>query len=375
MSNSDKNELSNYRPISHLSFLSKLTERAVKSRLTDFLTEHNLLNSFQSAYTKLHSTETALLAVHHYFIRASRQQQVSCLCLLNLSAAFDAIDNSILLERLSSSFGISGIALNWVKSYPMSRSFYVQVRDSQSPVYQLLYGVPQGSVLGPFLFILYTTTTIISKSSVHHQLYADDTQLFISFSSNKFRENISLLESAIAEVSSWMSANFLMLNPLKTEFLLVGLPKQLSKIENPSISTTPTVVLSPVSSARNLGVLFDSNLSLSDHISPIIKSSLFHVRDLRPILDQTTASNIATALIHSKLDYCNSLFLNLPANQLDRLQLVLNSAARAVTNTPKFHHSTPILKSLHWLKITERIHYKILSITYKCLFSDKPAYL
>jgi hypothetical protein len=379
-SNSDKNELSNYRPISHLSFLSKLTERVVKSRLTDFLTEHKLLNSFQSAYTKFHSTETALLAVHDQLIRANSQQQVSCLCLLDLSAAFDTIDHSILLERLSSWFGISGTVLAWVKSYLTSRSFYVQVRDSQSLVYQLLYGVPQGSVLGPLLFILYTTplSTIISKSSVHHHLYADDTQLFISFSSNKFLENVSLLENTIAEVSSWMSANLLMLNPSKTEFLLIGLPKQLSKIENPSLSMTPTVTLSPVSSARNLGVLFDSNLSLSDHISSIIKSCLFHVRDLRrlrPILDQTTARNIATALIHSKLDYCNSLFLNLPAHQLDRLQLVLNSAARAVTNTPKFQHITPILKSLHWLKISERIHYKILSITYKCLLFDKPAYL
>ena len=129
---------------------------------------------------------------------------------------------------------------------------------------------------------------------------------------------------------------------------------------------------------KHIGVLFDSNLSLSDHISSITKSCLFHVRDLRrlrPILDHTTARNIATALIHSKLDYCNSLFLNLPANQLDRLQLVLNSAARAVTKTPKFRHITPIVKSLHWLTITERIHFKILSITYKCLLLNKPAYL
>jgi hypothetical protein len=120
-----------------------------------------------------------------------------------------------------------------------------------------------------------------------------------------------------------------------------------------------------VYNAGNLAILFDSNLSLSDDISFIIKSCLFHVRNLRrlrPILDQTTARNIATALIHSKLDYCNSLFLNLPANQLDRLQLVLNSAAHAVTSTPKCHHITPILKYLHWLKITERIHYKVLPI-------------
>jgi Reverse transcriptase (RNA-dependent DNA polymerase) len=191
--------MSNYRPISHLSLLSKLTERVVKSHLTDFLTEHNLLNSFQSAYTKLHSTETALLAVLHYLTRASSQEQVSCLRLLDLSTAFDTVDHCILFERLSSWFGISGTALNWVNSHLKSRSFYVQVKDSQSSVYQLLYGVPQGSDLGPLLSILYASplSTIISKSSVHHHLYADDTQFLISFSYNKFRENVSLLENAI----------------------------------------------------------------------------------------------------------------------------------------------------------------------------------
>ena len=147
--------MSNYRPISHLSFLSKLTERVFKTRLTDFLTEHNLLNSFQSAYTKFHSTETALLAVHDQLILANSQQQVSCLCLLDLSAAFDTIDHSILLERLSSWLGISGTVLAWVKSYLTSRSFYVQVRDSQSLVYQLLYGVPK--VLFLVLFCLFCT--------------------------------------------------------------------------------------------------------------------------------------------------------------------------------------------------------------------------
>jgi Reverse transcriptase (RNA-dependent DNA polymerase) len=139
----------------------------VKSRLTNFLSERILLNSFQSVYTTLHSTETALLAaVDDYLIRASIKQQVFFLCLLDFSAAFDTIDHSILLERLSSWFGISGSALYWVKSYLTSRSFYAQVRDSQSSVYQLLYGVPQGSVLGLLLFILYTTplSTIISKS-------------------------------------------------------------------------------------------------------------------------------------------------------------------------------------------------------------------
>jgi Reverse transcriptase (RNA-dependent DNA polymerase) len=111
--NCDKDDLSNYRPISHLSFLSKLTERLVKNRLTNVISDNNLLNSSQSAYTKYHSTETTLLAVHDHVIRAISQQQITCLCLLDFSVAFDTIDHSIPIERLSSWFGISGTVLNW----------------------------------------------------------------------------------------------------------------------------------------------------------------------------------------------------------------------------------------------------------------------
>ena len=157
-----------------------------------------------------------------------------------------------------------------------------------------------------------------------------------------------------------MSSIFLSLNPSKTEFLLVGLPQQLSKLSNPIIHLPNNVTLSPVYSARNLGVIFDSNLTFSQHISTVSKSCFYHIRDLtriRNTIDHTTACTIATSLIHSKLDYCNSLLLNLPSTQTKRLQLVLNAAARAVTKTHKFHHTSPILKSLHRLKINERIQY------------------
>lgn len=377
-SNLNKEDLANYRPISHLSFISKLTERLVKNRLTHYLAENNLLNSYQSAYTKFHSTETTLLAVHDHIIRAMSQQQVTALCLLDLSAAFDTIDHSILIERLKSWFGIDNTALAWIKSYLSSRSFHVSINNIKSPLFQLLYGVPQGSVLGPLLFILYTTplSTIISRSGVNHKLYADDTQLFISFSPANFTNNIKTLQNTISQISSWMASNFLSLNPSKTEFLLIGLPTQLAKINNPSLSMPSNITLKPVPSARNLGVIFDANLSLSDHISSISKSCFAHIRDLRRIRDtlhHSTACTIATSLIHSKLDYCNSLFLNLPTQSINRLQLIQNSAARAVSKIPKFHHITPILKSLHWLKITQRIQFKVLSLTYKSLQNCQPS--
>jgi len=137
-----------------------------------------------------------------------------------------------------------------------------------------------------------------------------------------------------------MSSNFLSLNPSKTEFLILSLPQQLSKLNNPTIHLPNNVILLPVDSARNLGVIYDKK-SFAQHISSISKSCFLNIRVLKHIrntIDQTTSCTIATYLIHSKIDSCNSLLLKLPATQTNRLQLVLNSAACAVTKTPKFHH-------------------------------------
>jgi hypothetical protein len=170
----------------------------------------------------------------------------------------------------------------------------------------------------------------------------------------------------------------LALNPSKTEFLLIGSPQQLSKIPDTTLTLTPDTILSPAKSARNLGFIFDPHLSYHDHISTITKSCFIHIRDLRrirPCLDYTTAANIATSLVQSKLDYCNALYIGLPKAELNRLQNIQNALARAVTNQRRNEHVTPTLQSLHWLKIPERINYKVLSITYNVLNSGKPVYL
>jgi len=144
----------------------------------------------------------------------------------------DTINHSILLERLSSWFGISSTAISWIKSYLLNRCFYVSIENSKSSVFKLLYGVSQGSILGPLFFILYTTplSTIMCNLSANHQLYADDTRLLLSFSALDFSHNIPHLENTITNVANWMSSNFLFLNPSKTEFLIFSLPQQLSFI-------------------------------------------------------------------------------------------------------------------------------------------------
>src|SRR6218665_2354089 len=178
-----------------------------------------------------------------------------------------------------------------------------------------------------------------------------------------------------------MSSNLLRLNPSKTEFIIIGLPAQIKKIPDPSIHLSDTSFSTSFTSdapVRNLGVTFDPHLSFSNHISNLSRSCFMHIRDprrIRPMLDFKTAPPIAPSIVHSKLDYCNSLFLSLDSTQIHRLQLIQNSLARAVTRTPRHHHITPVLKSLHWLKIPERIPFKVLSLTCNSLQSSQPTFL
>jgi len=207
----------------------EITERVVKSRLFDHLTSNNLFNPHQFAYCKHHCTETALLYIHDHLINAIGSRNNYCLCLLDLSAAFDTTDHNSLLTRLSSWFNIHGTALNWFRSYLSSRCFRVKCNSDFSSQHTCLCCVLQGSVLGPLLFVMYTTplSTLVSSFSLNHHLYADDTQLYLSFHPSDFHSNISHLQNALQQISSWMTTNLFTLNSSKTEFLFIGLKQQL----------------------------------------------------------------------------------------------------------------------------------------------------
>ena len=189
---------------------------------------------------------------------------VTLLVLLGLSSAFDSIDHSILLSRLQYKFGFDGLVLSWFKSYLTGRSFKVLVNDVLSDTFYHKWGVPQGSCLGALLFVLYFSKlfeiTGCYLPNVH--VYADDTQLYISFSPNDIDEQLNTLsatEDCIAAIRSWMSKDQLKLNDDKTEFLLVGTNQQLAKVGIKDIKVG-CVEISPSSSVRNLGVWFDSCL-------------------------------------------------------------------------------------------------------------------
>ena len=162
---------------------------------------------------------------------------------------------------------------------------------------------------------MYTTplSTLISSLSLDHHLYADDTQLFF-FHPRNSDSSISHLQNALQHISSWMTANLLTLNSSKTKFLLIGLKNQLAKIHNSSLDTSH--------SARNLGFIFDEHLTFSDQITALSKACYYHIHQLHciwPYLDSSTACTTATSIVHSKHDYCNSLYYKLPKSQLSSL--------------------------------------------------------
>ena len=301
--------------------------------------------------------------------------------MLDLSAAFDAIDHSIMLHRLSVRFGIKEKALKWLESYLSDRRQAVVVIAKTSSWHSLPFGVPQGSVLGPILFTMYISPLgdLVRQHNVSYHMYADDKQLYLSFRSND-HESIEVAKSSIEQcvlvIKKWMASNFLKLSDDKTE-LLVVYPKH---IETPSLRSIAVgdEDINPSECARNIGVMLDQNLNMEQQITTICKSVFLHIRNIRKVrkyLSQHAAETVVNALVISRLDNCNALLLGLPKNLLQKLQYVQNSDARLIMATNKGDHISPVMKKLHWLPIDNRIVFKIMLLTFKARAKLAPQYI
>ena len=374
--------LKNYRPVSNLSFISKLIERIVAARLSHHMIANGLYEKFQSAYRKLHSTESALLRVQNDIQQAVDNDGAAVLILLDLSAAFDTIDHAKLLDILSRHVGVTGSALRWFESYLCERTQSVVIDGHKSSPSVLEWGVPQGSVLGPILFTIYTTSLAeeLRKAGISYHLYADDTQLYLSFKpleAKSVTDTIKIIEKCLDTVQRWMLKNMLKLNGDKTECLVISTKhvlKSLSKLE----FIFGDLVIRPTSSAKNLGVLFDSSLSYQQHVGNVCKKAYFQIHNIgrkRKFLTTECCKTLVNTLVTVHLDYCNSLLYGLPQMLLGRLERVQKTAARLIMRLRKYHHITPALQSLHWLPIKQRIEYKILLFVYKALHGLAPSYI
>ena len=313
-------------------------------------------------------------------LRSMDQQKVTILVLLDLSAAFDTVDHNIQLHRLHTRFGISGTAFDWFKDYLSNRRQRVSVNGSLSDPVQIKCGVPQGSVLGPLLFLAYISPLgdIIRRHGLDFHLYADDTQLYPSFDFVQSQMALDTIRAAIYDIKDWLLLNMLKFNTSKTDLGVIGSHQQLSKLNLPLTMRVEQSKLITEESITNLGVIMDQHLKLDRHVNKVFKVCMFHLRnisEIRRFLTTEACKLLIHALVTSRLDYCNSILYGCSQSILQRLQLLQNYAARLVYRIPKFCHITPYLKDLHWLPVQARIQFKLLSIVFKCIHGTGPQYL
>ncbi len=374
----DPEVLKNYRPVSNLCFISKVIEKVVASRLRDHLQANQLLDPMQSAYRAGHSTETALLRVHNDILSAVDKGHGVFLVLLDLSAAFDTVDHKILLDFLKDNIGLDGPVLQLIASYLQGRTQCVSVAGKTSEFTGLQYGVPQGSVLGPIMFCIYTTAlgAILRYYKMGYHIYADDTQLYCTFDHSSPLEAINKIQICISDIRSWMIKNKLKINDDKTEFLVVT--SKWSKFSHDINLLIGQETIAPSVACKSLGVMFDQHSNMDTQVKHVCRATHFHLRNIgiiRDLLTQKATDQLVHSLVTSRLDYCNSLLYGLPKKKTAPLQRVQNIAARIVTRTPTHDHMTPVLKGLHWLPVKSRILFKLLLMTYRAINNLAPIYL
>jgi Reverse transcriptase (RNA-dependent DNA polymerase) len=297
---------------------------------------------------------------------------------LDISAAFDAIDHGTLLNRVEIDFGVSGKVLEWLGSFLTNRTQAVVVGKSISRTVRCEFGVPQGSVLGPILFTLYTSPLagIVKSYGATHSAYADDANILSALRSTDRGECAA--ELATIAIRDWYTSNGMLLNVDKSDALIAGTRAQLAKCnDKQSINAAGSSIVCS-NKLKSLGVIIDDKLSLDQWVGSIVSSCNYHLRafqHIRPVLNDDLAEMVGRAIVLSRLDYCNSLLAGISQSNLNRLQNIQNRCLRIIKRLPFRCHITSELASMHWLPVRERIVYKLAVLTYVARTTNQPEYL
>lgn len=377
----DPDDPSSYRPISNLSFVSKLVERVVASRFVRHAECEKLFPANQSAYRQCHSTETAVCIVHNDIVRAVDRGHVTAVVLLDLSSAFDTVDHQVLLDVLEKRFVVGGVALSWFRSYLADRTQTFNFDKRESARYSVDCSVPQGSVLGPIEFIAYTedAVEIFQRRKINHHMYADDVQLFAEVAPNDVGCLLVQLRDCLDEFIKWCASRRLQLNGTKTELIWFGSHSNITKLAGVDCSlSVGNVIIKPSVVVRNLGVLLDSELTLKQHVSKVASSCYYQIRRLRQVsryVGRDIMKQLTSAFILSRLDYCNCILAGLPKSTISTLQHAQNAAARLVLGLRPRDHISNGLRELHWLPVESRIQYKLCLMMHMVHTGRCPSYI
>lgn len=371
----EKDFLTNYRPISVLSAVSKVLEKIVYLQLYSYFTNNNLLSKYQSGFRPLHSTLTALLdATTEWYINMDKKAFNSVL-FLDLSKAFDTVNHSILLHKLSL-YGVDDNALRWFTSYLTDRKQQCYVNSKLSSQQTINCGVPQGSILGPLLFLIYINDLPHCLQHSNARMYADDTN--ITTSGKSLTEISYYVNKDLSNIRTWLLANKLSLNVAKTEHMFIGSDDKLSIIEDKPYAFIDGIPVRRVKCTKSLGMHIDERLSWDDHInytSRKVSSAIGGLKQVRPFISEKTAILIYKSLILPYFDYCDIVWDHFSAHQATRLQKLQNRAARVITKHGYEVRSHDIRIKLGWKTLSERRIQHRAIMMYKALNGLAPSYI
>ena len=370
----DKTNVSNYRPISVLPIVSKIIERAVHDQLYEYMSNVGLLSNCQSGFRPNHSTSTTLLDVQDYILKNMDTGYATGVLFIDLKKAFDTVNHDILIRKLEQ-YGINGNELLWFKSYLNNRVQTVNVDSTLSDFRSINIGIPQGSILGPLLFIIFVNCLPYAVSDCKTVMYADDTSLMCK-SKNKL-DLKSQMESCLSKIAEWFKVNKLTLNVDKTKFMVFGTQKMLEKFNDVNLAYHNSDI-ERVDEFKYLGVKLDSKLSWSahvDYVSKTISKRTGIIRRIKYFLPYETTVMLSNALVIPHFDYGSLVWSNFGVEYHNRLQVLHNNLARIILSADIMTPTNDLMNMLQWVKLNKRWHNTLLITVFKCLKNECPSYL
>lgn len=357
----DKDDIKNYRPISILPSLSKLIEQLFVKRLSSYLSKFNVIKPSQFGFRHGSSTNLALLSLTDFIKHSIDTGNFSGSVFLDLTKAFDTLNHSILFNKLDS-YGITGPALNFLKSYLFNRKNVVFTGGSYSNIKITNQGVPQGSILGPLLFIIYINDLPDVICSAHCVLYADDTT--VSCKAKTVPSLISKLNSVLSDVVLWCNNNDLTINPSKTQFMVF-------RSAHKHLLTSAAITMGPntihaCDTVSFLGVRLDITLNFGLHLLDIKKKTAFGIRALikaRPYFSTNALLSLYFSFIHSHFNYGIITWANTYHSYISSVQHIQNQAIRIITFSPRRSNAISLLRQYNILCIS-----RLFEFHCTCLF-------
>jgi len=371
----DINDVSNYRPISILPVLSKLLEKIVANQLREFLERNRLLSNTQHGFRTNLSTETALMKVTDKIYNNIDNNKITLLVLCDLSKAFDSINHSILIKKLNYHF----IDAFWFDDYLLGRSQSVKIEKCISSKKEVTFGVPQGSILGPILFLIFVNDMSKLARNCFLIQYADDSQFIFTGSMDKIGELVHNAEETLKEAKTYFDVNGLKVNAQKTQIIFLGNRQNIAKIPNEIKVNFDGNLIEPSKVVKNLGVYMDCHMSFDKHIDEMHKKTmgtLIFLNHIKDKIDKETRVLIVQSLALGIINYCCKIWGSACKTQLHRVQKLQNFAAKIATgNGKKYDRATPHINLLKWLKIEQKYLFDICIMIYKTINKETPTWL